>query len=315
MAGLPQDSTHLSDLARSEMIEHYGGTVDAQFAKASIMRKFVRVQPVLGTDTLINRRVGRTVLQKLTDGVRPDAVKTPFGRVGVTVDTTIIARDNRSQLNEFQTDFNARAEIAQDHGKEIGKFFDQALIIQAMKGAAQAAPAGLNNAIGPGLVKTMTAAGNDLDPDLLYAQIAQIITEQQEQDIDTDQSVIFVRPTYFDVLLNNDKLVDRNFSASNGDFADGKVKTIKGVPIVQTARIPTAAIPDHKLGSAYNITATEAKVVAIVTHPQSLLVGETIPLTSDVWFDKKERQWFIDSFIAFGASPRRPDVSGVVRKF
>lgn len=311
----PSDSTHLSDLSRSEMIEHYGGVVDGQFAKASMMRRFVQVQPVRGTDTLINRRVGRTQLQKLTDGVRPDALKTNFGRVAVTVDTTIIARDSRSQLNEFQTDFNARAEIGKDHGLEIGKFFDEALLIQAIKGAYQSAPAtpDYNGAFGAGMVIPLGAANDDLDPDLLYEAIASIITEQQENDIDTDSSAVLVRPTHYDVLLNNDKLIDRDFSSDNGDFANGTIKTIKGVPIVMTARIPNAVNSAHLLGSAYNVSATEAKTVAIVTHPKSLLVGETIPLSSDVWFDKKERSWFIDSFIAFGAAPRRADVSGVVR--
>ena len=314
MAYPATDGTALSDLAHSEMIEHYAGVVDGQFAKASMMRQFVTVQPVIGTDTLINRRIGKTTLKALVDGVPPDPSKTAFGRVSVTVDTTIIARDNRSQLNEFQIDFNARAEIGKDPGKEIGQFFAEALLIQAAKGAALAAPSGLNGSIGAGLVKTHASAGDELDPDLLYAQIASIITYQQEQDIDTDMSHVFLRPTHYDVLLNCAKLIDRDFSRENGDFADGKVKTIKGVPIEMTARIPNAAIAAHKLGSAYNWSATEAKVVAIVTNPMALLVGETIPLTSDVWFDKISRTWFIDSFIAFGASPRRPDVSGIVRK-
>lgn len=314
MAFPETSGANLSDLDRSEMIEHYAGTVDSQFAKASIMRQFTSVQPVRGTDTLINRRVGRTVLQALTDGVPPDANKTSFGRVSVTVDTTIIARDIRSQLNEFQIDFNARAELGKDHGKELGKFFDEALLIQAAKGAAQSAPSGLNSAIGGGTVNTLAGASDHLDPDLLYASIADIITTQQEAEVDTDQSAIFVRPTQYDVLSNNDKLVDRDFSRENGDFAEGTVGTIKGVPLVMTTRMPTAAIASHKLGSDYNWSATEAKTVAIVTHPQSLLVGETIPLTSDVWFFNIDRNWYIDSFIAFGASPRRPDVSGVVRK-
>ena len=308
------DGSLLSDLDRDEMIEHYGGVVDSQFAKDSMMRRFVNVKPVRGTDTLINRRVGRTTIKKLVDGVPPDASKTSFGRVGVTVDTTIIARDVRSQLNEFQTDFDARAELAQDHGKELGKFFDTALLIQAIKGAYQSAPSGLNGAIGAGLVNPLSSSGDELDPDLLYAAIAYIITQQQEAEVDTDQSAVFVRPTHYDVLLNCDKLIDRDFSRDNGDFANGTVKTIKGVPIVMTARIPNAVDSDHELGSNYNVNSNEAKTVAIVTHPQSLLVGETIPLTSDVWFNKIDRCWYIDSFMAFGGSPRRPDVSGVVRK-
>lgn len=304
----------LSDLDRAEMIESYGGAVDAQFAKASIMRQFVTVKPVIGTDTLINRRVGRTTLQALTDGIEPTPTNTKFGRVGVTVDTTIIARDTRSQLNEFQTDFSARKELGMDHGKEMGKYFDQALIIQGIKGAYQSAPSGLNGAIGAGLVNPLAGAGDDLDPDLLYNAIAYLITQQEEAEVPVEESAVFVRPTHFDVLMNCDKLIDRNFSKENGDFASGTLKTIKGVPIVKTTRVPTAAITDHKLGSNYNVSAQEAKSVAVLLHPQSLLVGETIPLSSDVWFDKKVRVWFIDSFAAYGASPRRPDVSAVVRK-
>lgn len=315
--GLPNtDSTYLSDLARGEMIEHYAGVVDTQFAKDAIMRRFVTVQPVRGTDTLINRRVGRTKVKALTDGVAPDADRTQFGRVGVTVDTTIIARDLRSQLNEFQTDFNARAELATDHGKELGKQFDVALITQAIRGAMQAAPTDFdhNGAFGSGTVRDLAAAGQDLDPDFLYQAISSIIVAQEENEIDVERSAIFVRPTHYDVLINHDKLIDRDFSMDNGDFANGRIKTIKGVPLQKFTRIPTAVNNNALLGPAYNVTADMARTVAVVTHPQSLLVGETIPLTSDVFFDKITRQWFIDSFAAFGAAPRRADVSGIVRK-
>lgn len=314
---IPTDSTHLSDF--DDMIEQYGGTVDSQFAKKSIMRQFVPVKSIRGTDSAIVRRVGRTELQALTPGVRPAANPTAFGRAAVTVDTVVLARDNRSMLNEFQTDFNARAELGKDHGKELAKFFDEAFLIQAIKGAALPAPSGLNGAFGAGKLNTLSGANDHLDPDLLYTSIADIITDMQEEDIDTDESAIFVRPTQYDVLLNNDKLIDRDFSMDNGDFANGKIKTLKGVPILQTARIPNAAISGHFLSNAansnaYDVSATEAKAVAVILHPQSLLAGETIPLTSDVFFSKVERQWFIDSFLAFGVSNRRPDVCGVVRK-
>ena len=315
----PQTGDHLSDQDRSEMIEQYGGAVDSQFAKTSMMRRIVPVSSVLNTDTSIVRRVGRTTLKALADGVRPPADKTEFGRASVTVDTVIIARDNRSMLNEFQIDFNARAELGRDHGKELGKFFDEAFIIQAIKGARMSAPGNLNGAIGAGKVETLDSAGDELDPDLLYQKIARVIVRMQEQDIDTEECVIMVRPTQHEVLLNNDKLVSREFSASNGDYALGKVMTMMGSAIIPTARIPQSAITNHKLSNsnnsnAYNLTGAEANVAAVIVHPHSLLAGETIPLQSDVFFDKVERQWFIDSFYAFGVSNRRPDVCGVVDK-
>jgi hypothetical protein len=298
------------------MIEEYGGVVESQFAKKSMMRRFVPVKPVRGTDTLINRRVGRTTLKALTPGVRPDADATQFGRTSVTVDTVVLARDNRSMLNEFQTDFNARRELGMDHGKEIGKFFDEAFLIQAIKGSLLAAPGNLNGAIGAGKRAKLAAAGNENDPDLLYAEIAKIIVAMQEEDIDTDECAIFVRPSQYEVLLNNDKLVNGDFSSA-GDFADGKFKGIMGSPVIPTARIPQAAITGHLLsnadnGNAYDVSAAEAQAKAIVMHPKSLLAGETIPMTSDVFFSREEKQWFIDSFLAFGVANNRPDVCGAV---
>lgn len=315
---LPSDSAHLSDVDHALFLDQYGGGVESQFAKSSFVRQYAVVRNVTKTDTIVNNRVGKTTLQKLVPGVRPDAIPTAFGKVSLTVDTVILARDNRSMLNEFQTHFEARAELAKDHGKELGKFFDEAFIIQTIKGAGQSAPSGLNGAIGAGKSVTLTSALDELDPDKLYTAIAKIITDMEEEDIDTEECVILVRPTQYDVLLNNDKLLDRDFSM-NGDFAGGKFSTIKGVRVLSTARIPKAAITGHRLsnaanGNAYDVSATEAKAVAVIMHPKSLLAGETIPLQSDIWFSKEEKQWFIDSFMAFAVTVNRPDVCGRVLK-
>lgn len=312
------------------LIDQYGGEVESQFKKTSIMRQYVRVRPVRNTDTIVNNRVGRTQLQALVPGVRPTATQTPFGKVALTVDTVIIARDTRSMLNEFQTHFDARMELAQDHGKEIGYFFDEAMIIMAIKGAGTAAPSliladgstapAATQSIGAGKSTTLAAAGDELDPDKLADAIEGIVVLMEEDEIPTDEMVVFVRPTSHRVLRNNNKLVSKDYSPTNGDYAAGRIDTIANARIEKFARIPTAAISGHKLSNvnnsnAYDVSATEAKAVAVVLHPKSLLAGETIPLTNDVWFNKEEKVWFIDSFLAFGVTVNRPDVCGRVLKF
>jgi hypothetical protein len=325
MSGIPQDSSHLSDVDTSLMIEEYGGEVDSQFTKSAAMRQFVKVRPVRGTDTITNNRVGRTSLQKLAPGVRPDATVTNFGKVSLTVDTVILARDNRSMLNDFQTHFDARQELAQDHGKELGKFFDQAFIIQAIKGAGQAAPtaaggASYGGAFGAGKSVTLAASGDELDPDKLADAIEGLLVTMDEEELPIEECVVFVRPTQFKVLKENDKLLSRDFSAGNGDYAKGLIYEIGGARIIKTQRIPTAAITGHYLSNtnnsnAYDVSATEAKTVAVILHPKSLMAGETIPLTSDVWFNREEKQWFIDSFLSFAVTPNRVDLCGRVLKF
>lgn len=319
MTSLPQTPGHLSDVPTELMIEQYGGAVESQFHKSVNMREFVPIRPVLGTDTITNNRVGRTALQALVPGVRPPATPTQFGRVSLTVDTVIIARDNRSMLNEFQTHFDARVELGKDHGKEIAKFFDQAFLIQAIKGAGQAAPANLNGAIGAGKSITLAAPGDETDADALYAAIASIITQMEDEDADVSELVIFVSPATFEVLMQSDKLLSRDFADGNGDYAKGTLYSLKGARIVKTTRIPDAVITGHMLsnannGNAYDINATEARTVAVVMHPKSLFAGETIPMSSAVYFSDVEKQWFIDSWIAFAVTVNRPDVCGRVLK-
>ncbi len=139
----------------------------------------------------------------------------------------------------------------------------------------------------------------------------------QDEDIDTDELVILVRPKAFRTLRNNDKLLSTRFSEGNGKFSEGTLYEMAGSRLIMTNRIPSAAVQNHLLsnaenGNAYDVSDTEASCVAVVLHPKSLLAGETIPLTSDIWFNREEKQWFIDSFLAFGVTVNRPDVCGRV---
>lgn len=316
---LPTDSSHLSSQPSDELIEEFTGMVESQFKKASIMRQYAKVRTVLNTDTVINRRIGKTTLKKVTAGVRPDADQTTHGRVAVTVDTIVLARDNQDLLNDFQADIDVRSELAADHGKEIGAFFDEAFIIQGIKGSLASAPTDVDS-IGAGKNVELVAANDEADPDKLEDAIAGLLVDMQEEDIDTSECVIFVRPTEYRTLYKHDKLIDGDFSSDNGDFAKAKVKMLGDSRIVKTARIPTAVITGHLLSnaansSAYDVSAAEADAVAVILHPKSLLAGETIPMTSDIYYDKKELQWFIDSYLAFAVTVNRPDVCGAVFKF
>lgn len=315
---------NLSDVDSDLLIDEYGGEVESQFKKSSIMRQYVKIRPVRGTDTIVNNRVGRTSLKALVAGVRPPSDNTPFGKVTLTVDTVILARDTRSMLNDFQTHFDARMELAQDHGKEIGFFFDQAFIIMAIKGANAAAPVlgdgtASKQSIGAGKHVTLTSAGDELDPDKMEIAITGLITDMEEEEIPVEELIVFVRPKTYKVLSNSNKLLSRDYNADNGEFSKMRIDEIGGARIVKTARIPQAAITGHFLSNAsnsnaYDVSAAEAKCVAVILHPKGLMAGETIPLNSDMWFNREEKQWFIDSFIAFGVTVNRPDVCGAVFK-
>lgn len=306
-------------------IEEYGGEVESQMIKTSIMRKYINVKPVRGTDTVTNDRIGTTSLQAVTPGVRPEPGQVDFDNVSVKVDTIILARNNVHLLDDFQAHYDVRAELGKDHGKIIGRFFDEAICIQGVKAA--------NIVLGDGTGGTtrlpegwyggtqidLAAAGDEQDPDKLQRAIEDLCQQIEENDVDLEGAALFVNPEQFYTLLRNDKLLNSDYSLGNGDYANGTVMRSCGIPVVKTNRLPQEAVVDHFLSNpgnnaAYDVSAAEANVVALLMMPKALLSGETIPLTSKVYYSDIELQWFIDSYLAFAATPNRAEHAGVINK-
>lgn len=301
-------------------IEQYGGMVEGTLAKQSIMRQFVDIKTVMGTDRITNDRVGSASLQAVTPGVAPDAKVTQFSNVSVVVDTIVLARNNVALLDDFQARYSVRAKLGEEHGKEIAKFFDEAFLIQGIKCALHDGT-GLPEGWEGGTKVELDAATDELDPDKLQRGIEDVCQAMEEKDQDLMGGGIFVRPAQYYTLLRNDKLVSTEYSTGNGDYANGMVLRSNGLPIFKTTRMPTAAITDHFLSNAGNnnaydlTTGEETDGVALVMLPAALLAGETIPLTSDVYYEKKELQWYIDSYLAFGVTTNRPDACGILLKY
>ena len=306
-------------------VEEYGGEVESQIVKTSVMKQFVSMKPVRGTDTVTNDRIGSTSLQAVTPGVRPEPGVAEFDNVSVKVDTIILARNNVHLLDDFQAHYNVRAELGVDHGKIIGRFFDEAMLIQGVKAArivkgdGTAGTTRLPEGWKGGVQIDLASASDELDPDKLQRAIEDMCQGVEENDVEIEGAVLFVNPAQYYTLLRNDKLINDQFSTGNGNYAMGTIMKSCGLPIFKTNRLPQEAVVGHYLSnagnnSAYDVSAEEAKVVALLMMPKALLAGETIPLTSKVYYSDVELQWFIDSYLAFGATPNRAEHAGVVNK-
>ena len=116
-------------------IEQYGGEVEHRFLKDSFMRQFFKFKSVRGTDTITNDRIGHSSLQKVSRGVRPSDDAPTFDNISVKVDTIVLARTNQFLLDDFLSHIDVRMEVGVEHGKELGKFFDESFVVQGIKAA------------------------------------------------------------------------------------------------------------------------------------------------------------------------------------
>lgn len=316
-------------------IEQYGGEVEHRILKDSFMRQFFKFKTVRGTDTITNDRVGSSSLQKVARGIRPTDNSPTFDNISIKVDTIVLARTNEFVLDAFLSHIDTRKEIGVEHGKEIGKFFDESFLVQGIKACqvtnktpdgslfggwegstpaniVRTAPEGFQG----GTTQVLSGVGDELDPDLLELAIQDLCQKVEEKDVEISEAVLLVRPAQYYALLRNSKLISRDFSSMNGDYAKGDVLESCGVRIQKTNRFPKAGdvgvthfLSNAGNGNAYDVTANDQKCVVCLLMPKALLAGETIPLTSDVYFDKKEMQWFIDSYLSFAVTPNRAEMA------
>lgn len=329
-------------------VDEYGGEVEKQILKKSFMRQFVKMKPVRGTDTVTNNRIGTTELQKVTRGVRPTDSGTTFDNISIKVDTMVLARSNQHLLEDFFDTIDVRKELGQSHGDEIGKFFDESVIIQGIKAAqiTNVDPEGtalggwhtdsvvnLGNTTVPSVINRtapegfkggtcviLANANDEEDPIDLEQAIQRMCQDIEEKDVDLESAVILVRPAQYYALLNNDKLINTRFSEGNGNFAQGHVLAVNGIRLQKTNRFPTGPQANgthHFLsnagnGHAYDPTQVDANCYALLLMPKALLGGETIPLTSKVYYSDVEIQWFVDSYLAYAVTPNRSEFAGAV---
>ena len=296
-------------------ITQYGGEVEHTLAKKSFMREFANIKPVRGTSTITNDLVGEATLQAVGRGAqRPDPTEVTFGTIAVKVDTIVLARSTMPLLDEFQNRLDVRTEMGVEHGKQIAKEFDTSFLVQAIKASQQTAAGKPTGWVG-GTTDDTYALADLGDSAVLLEAIEDLVTGMEEKDVDIEECVLILRPAEYMTLVRNTDLVDKDLSEGNGDRSARYVMKASGLRIQKTNLLPKTATAggSHEFlsnaanGFAYDITEADARCVALIIHPKTLLAGETIPLTSKVFYDDKELQWFVDSYLSYGVTPNRAD--------
>lgn len=307
---------------RALHIEEFTGMVEGTVARASKLRPFIPVRSVRGTSVISNNAVGKATLQVLTPGTPLDGSSIDFAKKTLVIDTTVISRNVLPLLEDFQTQYNSRVEIAREQGQEMAKFIDESYFIQGIKAALQTESSYRNGgAAGKpeghfgGSQQVLSSAGDALDPAKLYAALADLFVKMHQRDVDplNDGVIVAVKPAEYFTLLQAEQLINTDYITSDGNSIKAMVHKAFGVPIVNSNNLPTGqVISSHKLGADFNGDFT--KVVAVALSPRALLAGETIALTSDVFFDKKDKQHFIDSWTAYNVTTNRAEYAGVILK-
>ena len=305
-------------------VEEYEGLIDQSFTVESIFRSqgltnFKSVENQSNTYRL--NRMGGVAVKGRKSGEKLEEQRIVQEKHIISVDTVAYVRTTGDYADDW-TAPDYTSEYSQAHGNAHAKAFDQAHVIQLIKAGAWIAPASLaaSGAFSNGISLTMTGYTAETD----FAKKAAMIERKHREAVTTfvnrdlggslTEFITLIRPDIFSMLMEHDKLMNVQFNGGNGNSMVGRrIAELNGMRVMETPRFPTGAIASHFLGSAFNVSAAEAKAAMVVFHPKLTLVTvEAAGMNVRMWDDKKDFTNVLDSYNMYNIGIRRGDATAVV---
>lgn len=303
-------------------VTEYSEQVQHTIERRSVLNGLIKMRPVRGTNSIGNYGFGKSEIGVVTPGEAPAATKNDVGRNKLTIDTLVYTRHALPLLETFQTSYDARVELGVEDGIEMAKFIDQSLFIQAAKAAlatkntyssVAGKPAGFKGAT----QVPLASAGDINDPARLYSAIGKLFAQMEEKDVvpQQDDILLAMKPAQFYTMLDAEQIVNGTYVTANGTSIETMIFKAFGCPVVRSNNFPTGVVTGHKLSTAGNGNAYDGdftKLGVLAFAPKALMAGETIPLESDLFYDKIYKSWFVDSQTAFGVTTDRVEYAGAI---
>ncbi|QXG07769.1 major capsid protein [Erwinia phage Zoomie] len=266
-------------------------------------------------------RLANSVVKGRKSGQALEAQSVKNDKMLIVVDTTLYIRNPI----DYQDDWTAPdflREMGMNNGTSFAETFDEAHAIQLVKARSWEAPEHLKPAFKDGVEIDVTLKADAQTQDDLEAN-AILINKAHRDGIDVlvkrkvplNDMVTLIGTDEYSVLLEHPKLFNNLYGQTNDDGYKGRrVVTMNGIPVVEFLEFPEGVITDHPLGSAFNVTAEDAKCkMVIFSKSKTLVTVEAKAFTSDFWNDRGQFSNVLDCYAMYTVGVRRPDTAVVVK--
>lgn len=301
-------------------LEVYKDEVDSQFEYNAIFRGLSSQRSVRDrSNTYRIDRLGTSQVKGRRSGEALDPTPVRNDKLLIVVDTVLYIRNPI----DYQDDWTAPdflAEMGRNNGTQFAHEFDQAHIIQLIKGRDFVAPEHLKPAFSDGIEIQATVDSSATTQAALEANAVQInlahkasVDELIKRQVPLRDMVTILDTSLYSMLLEHPKLFNVDFGTQNSNgYADRRAVRMNGIPVIESTEFPQAP-GTHPLGAAYTTTADDVKCKMITfSKSMTLVTVEAQPFTSRIWDDKENFANVLDCYAMYQVGQRRPDTSAVV---
>jgi len=226
----------------------------------------------------------------------------------ITIDDLLISPVFIAEIDEAKNHYDVRGHYSTEVGRVLAQTWDK----HALQVGVLAARTSVGNITGEspaGSIITEGVSGDYDDPEKLAATFYAAAQVMDEKNIPEADRVAYLPPALYYTMVQSNKVINRDFAASNGDFAKGKVFEVAGIEIVKTNNLPSTDVVAGAVaaGSRDSYVGNFSKTAGLIMHKSAIGTVQLMDLSTRMDYDPRRIGTQVMSKYAVGHGVLRPE--------
>ena len=296
--------------ANALFLKVFSGEVLATFQRENQMLNMTSVRQISSGQSAQFPVIGTTSSGYHTPGNEITGSSIKHAEKTINIDDLLISSAFMSNLDEAKNHYDVRSIYTAEMGRALANTVDQNLLQLAVLGARGSATITGGNG-----GKVVTDADADTNADSLIASIFECAQALDEKDVPSTDRFCIVKPAVYYKLVQNDKILNRDFGGQNGVFSDGTVIKVAGVNIVKANTAVNAfANVSQVTGTNNTYHGNFSTTVAVVFHKSAIGTVKLMDLGMESEYDIRRQGNLMVAKMALGHGILRPESACEIKK-
>ena len=288
----------------------FSGEVLATFQRENQMLGMTSVRQIASGKSAQFPVIGTTTSGYHTPGNEITGSSIKHAEKTFNIDDLLLSSAFLSNLDEAKNHYDVRSTYTAEMGRALANTVDQNLLQLAVLGARGSA-----SITGGNGGKVVTDAAADTNADSLIASIFECAQALDEKDVPSTDRFCIVKPAVYYKLVQNDKILNRDFGGQNGVFSDGTVIKVAGVNIVKANTAVNAfANVSQVTGTNNTYHGNFSTTVAVVFHKSAIGTVKLMDLGMESEYDIRRQGNLMVAKMALGHGILRPESACEIKK-
>lgn len=223
----------------------------------------------------------------------------------ITIDDLLISHSFISELDEAKVHFDYRGIYSSEMGEALARKIDQhllQLVVLAARGSAT-----VNGETGGSVITDSDAVTNAAS---LITSIFEAAEDLDDKNVPETDRFCVVNPNVYYNIVQNDKILNRDFGEGNGVYSEGNVLKVAGINIVKSNTATDAftnRASDSTTGQNNTYVGNFSTTAAVVFHKSAVGTVKLKDLKMESEYDIRRQGTLMVGKLAYGHGILRPE--------